>query len=431
MSSIPTKNLLKFMWQNCMTDHYTLYTHDQQAVRVIRRGTPTEDFGADFINAEIEVGPQIFCGDILMLNSINDWRRNGYADIRASGSIAMVVAADEARIILDNSGKNMLTAKMSVSGQIQRQFDELSSENAALKLCSTSFAELRDIDRTYITERIFIERLERKYTYIIELYHSKEAAENWIETFYMMLMRTFGLGIHRDRYEALSRRLPFRILHKHRESIFELEALLLGQAGLLGHEAADQYIDALRQTYDTLRKRYALVPLQSQYWNLTGGRPQNYPYIRLSQIAALISLHGNVLGKILEAETPANIRRLFDVGVSEYWQTHFVPNKKSGYEQKYIGDDTISLIIINLIVPFLFAYGRLCRKPELEERAMEIIYATAPESNRYTRQWTDKGIAAPTALHSQALLQISTEYCAAKRCTECPLGTRILKNCVK
>ena len=90
---------------------------------------------------------------------------------------------------------------------------------------------------------------------------------------------------------------------------------------------------------------------------------------------------------------------------------------------------TVDRIIgINLVSVLQFAYGSYTGREALRDSALTLLERLPAEDNRYMRGWHDAGLTPRSAFESQALLQLATEYCAAKRCAECPVGRRILNN---
>ena len=87
-----------------------------------------------------------------------------------------------------------------------------------------------------------------------------------------------------------------------------------------------------------------------------------------------------------------------------------------------------NIIGINLVSVLQFAYGSYTGREALRDSALTLLERLPAEDNRYMRGWHDAGLTPRSAFESQALLQLATEYCAAKRCAECPVGRRILNN---
>jgi uridine phosphorylase len=85
-------------------------------------------------------------------------------------------------------------------------------------------------------------------------------------------------------------------------------------------------------------------------------------------------------------------------------------------------------IIVNCIVPYLFAYGQFMGEDKYVDRAMDFMTKLKPESNKIIKRWKEHNIQVKNAMDTQALIHLYKEYCLKKRCTECAFGNKILKS---
>ena len=122
------------------------------------------------------------------------------------------------------------------------------------------------------------------------------------------------------------------------------------------------------------------------------------------------------------------VRKLFCIEASPYWRTHHVPGAESDESPKRIGAFKANIIGINLVAVLQFAYGSYTGSERLRDSALTLLERLPAEDNRYMRAWQAAGVRPRNAFESQALLQLATEYCAARRCAECPVGRRIAKS---
>ena len=207
----------------------------------------------------------------------------------------------------------------------------------------------------------------------------------------------------------------------------QLEALLFGQAGLLSSEYRDSYPVMLLKEYTFLASKYGLTPVDKHIWRFMRMRPANFPTVRISQFANLIYRSSGLLHKIFNEENLANLKTFFSVKASDYWEDHYRFDVRAGNKRaKVFGNTSIDILLINAVVPFVFAYGTIESKPLLKERAAGWLGEIKAENNTYTRLYSSFGINAESAMHSQALLQLKTEYCDRRRCLECAIGHYLL-----
>ena len=102
------------------------------------------------------------------------------------------------------------------------------------------------------------------------------------------LAGSFGFRINTHPFELLARSLPWKLLQKHRTNLFQLEALLFGQSGMLGRDFTEDYPRLLQQEYLFLKEKYGLHEIPGSLWKSLRLRPSNFPAIRIAQFACLI-----------------------------------------------------------------------------------------------------------------------------------------------
>ena len=167
----------------------------------------------------------------------------------------------------------------------------------------------------------------------------QETGNDWEETFYRLLTRYFGFRINTEPFEMLASALPFRIIRKHSDNLFQIEALLFGTAGMLDEglfkdALSDEYYRNLIKEYRILSAKYSLKPVHGWLWKFSRLRPANFPTVRISQLAAMLSVTGGLFSKVLEAADIIQLKDVFEVTASEYWDDHFIFGKKSRYSRK-------------------------------------------------------------------------------------------------
>jgi hypothetical protein len=144
-------------------------------------------------------------------------------------------------------------------------------------------------------------------------------------------------------------------------------------------------------------------------------------------LAKLIHHSSALFSRILETEDPEELRKLFDISASEYWDTHYRFNKISEEKRpKVLGETAFNNLLINTIAPLLFVYGDQHLDQAMKDRALLLLEKTAPESNQIIRKWNELGIDSRSAFETQALIQLKNSYCEIKKCLHCQLGAKII-----
>jgi hypothetical protein len=229
----------------------------------------------------------------------------------------------------------------------------------------------------------------------------------------------------------LAASLPFRIIRKHSDNRFQVEALLFGTAGLLDEglfrEALnDGYYKDLIKEYRILASKYSLRSLHGWIWKFSRLRPANFPTIRISQLAGMLTVTGGLFSKVLEVSDIKHLKELFEVSASEYWNDHFVFGRKSRSSSKVTGSQATDIFLINAVIPVIFVYGRYRDEISICERALSFLEDISPEENSIIDEWRSAGVAAESAFCSQALIQLRNNYCKKRRCLSCRIGAKLI-----
>jgi hypothetical protein len=274
-----------------------------------------------------------------------------------------------------------------------------------------------------------IERLEVKVERVKALNESFRG--DFTQTFYTLLMRSFGFSTNALPFELLAKQLPIHLLLKHADQVLQLEALLLGSAGFLETQYSDAYVRKLQNEFSFLARKYGLVPLKNEIFKTSRMRPSNFPVLRLAQIAQLIHKTG---GFILAPQLHANYKeamQALQLKLEGYWQKHYALDGKETEKESNLGAQSREVLIINALAPFLFYYGQKLAKPEYKQKALELLQACSPENNIKARHFQAKSHAIENASQSQGLLHLFDNYCSKKACLQCGIGRALLKSDTK
>jgi len=243
----------------------------------------------------------------------------------------------------------------------------------------------------------------------------------------LLLARNFGMKVNADAFESIARSIPLNVLAKQRQQIHQIEALLTGQAGLLDHKFEEEYPQLLRREYHFQKSKHKLKPAPVILLFLRM-RPVNFPTVRLAQLAMLIHESAHLFSKIKDAPSLKDVKEWFDVTANDYWHYHYRFDELSAFKKKKLGDSMIESIIINTVIPVLFAYGNYHAEQKYKNRALEWLEQVGAESNSLINGFHQLGIGTSNAYDTQALIELKNEYCNHKRCLECGIGNAILKH---
>ena len=421
------EEFLHFVWENRLFFADDLQTVDGEPLEIINTGRKNSNAGPDFFNAKVKIGNTIWAGNIEIHKKASDWEKHHHTDDKAYENVILHVVEGADRKITRENGSEIATLEMAWPEQYTRNYQKLLDAQTWIA-CQEQFHRVDPVVLQLGFNRLMIERLEEKTGEITE--RLAQNRQNWNETFYQMLARMFGFKVNAIPFEMLAKAIPMNILAKHKNSRFQLEALLFGASGLLNEELfGDDYFLKLREEFGFLLKKYDLKPVEAHLWKFMRLRPGNFPTIRIAQLAALIHRSQGLFSKILETEKTEELKNLFNVKASEYWDAHYRFNKPSPRKySKELGENSINTLIINVVVPFLFVYGEKQNRHHLKNRALEFLEELPSENNSILEKWENIGVSARSAFESQALLQLKNKHCSLKKCLTCPIGNKLVKS---
>ncbi|MBL7969677.1 MAG: DUF2851 family protein [Prolixibacteraceae bacterium] len=418
------EEFLQFIWKHSLFTKNELKTTDGRAVEIITTGQPNTDSGPDFFNAKIRIGDTIWAGNIEIHQKSSHWFLHKHdADPAFDNVILHVVEQHDKPVRVKDH--EVPTLEITYPTEILQNYEELLRSEKWIA-CEEKLQEYDPFLIRFWFSSLMIERLQSKTDDIVAIL--KQNQNNWNETFYQLLARNFGMKTNSLPFELLAKSLPLQILSKHKNDLFQTEALLFGQSGLLNETLlGDDYFLSLRKEYSFLYKKYNLSGIESHLWKFMRLRPVNFPTIRIAQLAMLIHHSSALFSRILETENMDDLRKLFSVKASEYWDSHYRFNKISEENHpKVLGETAFENLVINTIVPLLFVYGDQHLDQKMKDRALLLLENLAPESNQIIRKWHELGIESRSAFETQALLQLKNRYCDRKKCLNCQLGAKII-----
>lgn len=420
--------LLHYVWQYKMFCPTNLHTTDGDSLEIIDYGKKNNNAGPDFFNAKVKIGETIWVGNIEIHLSSSDWLKHRHdKDNRYDNVILHVVNVHDKEILRSN-GDRIPTLIIQPAPTLIEKYEELIA-GAPFIHCAHYWGIIPEGFLRIYTSQLLTERLCRKAAAI----HSKvnETNGDWEETLYITLASAFGQSTNAYPFERLAQSLPLRLIAKQHDSITQIEAMLFGQAGLLNDTTNDEYEKRLKQEYDFLQNKFGLKSIDKNLWVFAKMRPANFPHIKIAQLAQILYKRQNLLSAILEATNLQEIRELFDVSTSPYWESHYSFNSASAKRKKHMGNTSIDLIIINLVVPLLFAYAQKRGLPDLAEKATDILEQIKPERNSIITQWQSMGIECKNAYDTQAFLELKKRFCNENNCLRCSIAHQILQKGIR
>ncbi|MDR3713794.1 MAG: DUF2851 family protein [Puia sp.] len=417
-----TERLLQFIWQFRYFNLHELRLETGEPLRVLFPGISNPDQGADFLDARIRIDTALLAGNIELHVKASDWTKHGHGEDRNYQPVILHVVWENdlgyprlpTLVLWDRVAKWRLS-----------RFEEWrkKKESSFIACEKNAHRVAPEIWQTW-KEELLVARLKRKSARIQAFL--QENRQHWEQVFWWLLARNFGLRVNCEAFEAIARSLPLSLIRHHAGHLQQLEALLLGQAGLLEKDPRDEYARNLQREYRFLRHKYRLEPVYRRVF-LLRMRPGNFPAVRLAQLASLLLSCRGWLVFLLETDSVSDLRASLQGRVSSYWDHHYSIDTPSSGKPKHLSAEMADSILINTMAPMLFAYGHLRNDPACCRKAIRWLQETGREKNKITRAWEDLGVVHLRAADSQALLECKTHHCDPGHCLECMVGRELLR----
>lgn len=422
------EDFLQYLWRMARFDLVDLQTTEGQSIAVQDFGVHNTDAGPDFEAARLRIDGVQWAGRVEIHVKSSEWYDHGHDRDPAYDNVILHVVLQEDRPVWRRDGSRIpcLELRGRIPPGIFQTYWRL-VHNEYWVACQNQHHLVTDTVKNMWLQRLLAERLPARAARFEARLSANE--RDWEEAFYQAVARALGGSVNGEAMDNLARSLPLRIILKHKNSLLQLEALLFGQSGLLPPEAVDEeaYLSQLRREYTLLRTKHGLRPIPVASWRFLRLRPNNFPTVRIAQLATLLYRSGQLFGKALAASGTKELENMFEVSLSNYWRDHYRFGVTCRRSKRRLGDTTVQSILINAVGPAYYAYGKLRADPRFKERALDLLNELPPENNAIVRRWRKLGWSPISAAESQALLELKENYCKVSRCTACAIGCAILK----
>ena len=396
--------LLHYIWEHCLWAGYAQQTTDGRSVEILSVGEHNRDAGPDYSHARVKIGDKEWVGNIEIHVCSSDWLRHRHHLDSAYDSVILHVVRTADKPIYNSRGELIPQCELQYPSEqdyLSRLFETAQQMDSAFTRIGCAEQLVRD--PLLLTEgwrrSLLHKRLECKRASIERLLEITKGS--WEHALYISLARNFGFHTNSLPFEQLAINTPLSYLQKHRNSLFQLTALLMGQAGLLKDES-------LAKEYEFLRTKFSLTPMDGSMWKHARLRPQNSPELRIRQFAQLLYQSESLLSKILDTNDLKELMALFAVDK--------------------MGKSSIEILLINTVIPYKYAYALHRNNATAANEAAALMEQIAPENNTIVRQWRVLGQSINNAADTQALLHLYQNYCQHHECINCEVGYQIFQD---
>ena len=412
---------LHYIWLREAFRGYRQFTTDGREVEVLDVGKHNMDAGPDFFNCKVRIGGMMWVGNVEIHVCASDWYRHGHEKDKAYNNVILHIVKRADKEVRNERGDLVPQCEI-MYPDAEEQLAMLLQDRLAL--CNQRLLEDPSLLSEDWKQCLLLDRFRKKTGAVHELLSISQ--NNWEQAFYITLAHNFGFHTNGLPFELTAKQTPLSYLLKHRDSLFQLEAMLFGQSGLLNESTAtDDYSGRLWREYLFLQKKFSLTPIEGSMWKMLRMRPQNFPHRRIAQFAALLHSSEFLLSQVLDRTGLDELRQCFRIEVSDYWRTHYRFGAECPPCEPMLGKSAIDVLIINSVVPYQYAYARERRNINKQENAFRLLDKIPAENNHIIAQWKMLGLKVKNATDSQAFIHLYQNYCIEKRCSQCDVGYQI------
>ncbi len=422
------EEFLHFIWLYQLFDHNDLTSINGEEVQIIQSGIHNTNSGPDFSEARILIGGNLWIGNVEIHVNTSDWFLHQHQfDAAYSNVILHVVYNHNAENweIDQSTYIPLIELKKRVDLHKYHEWKKLKSKKSWIP-CESLITNVPSIIIYQMINRMAVERLERKVKEVeIQLYRLNG---NWENALMQSIVSALGSKVNKDTFHSLALILPFTLIKRFENEQEKLDALIFGIAGFLDGYLKDNYPRTLQKQFSFLRRKYDFINIKRERWKFMRMRPSNFPTVRLGQLSSLLSSWTSICDLVFYEKDISLLEEHFRKNINPYWDCHYRFDVKSSKKKIQMGKSMYNSILINSIVPFMYAFGKQHDNEEIKFRALSFLETIKPEKNSIIEKWNLLIGNSFNALESQGLIELKNNYCSFKKCLSCKAGIWILNN---
>lgn len=400
---------------------------DGNHIEVIDPGIYNHDSGPDFFNSKLKINGIEWIGNTEIHVKASDWYRHGHSQDPAYDNVILHIVAVSDKRVKRNDGSFLPQIELTFPEKFFHTYASLAEEKDLVR-CAPMMGGLPSLNQEDWLETLAVERLQHKAQKVKDILIATEG--DWEQTCFVLLARGLGFGLNGDPFEIMAKSIPLKILHHHSDNLFQLEALLFGQAAMLDSSMHifDEYFQALCREYYFLARKYSLKPIRTGLWKYSRTRPQNFPHRRIAFLAHSAHEGFSIFSSLLDSDNNLeDILNIFNMKTEGYWKSHYSFDTDVRNAPGELSFSSKILLAINVAIPLLYAYSSASGDINLSEKALNLMQEIPAEKNSIISQWEKLGLCAKDAARSQALLHLRKEYCDKNKCIYCRFGHYFLR----
>lgn len=418
------EDFIHFVWLNKLFNSHQLKTICNKGIVVHHVGDYLQTSGPDFFNASITIDNQKWAGNVEIHVNSSDWYIHQHQNDKSYDNVILHVVWNHDVDVYQkgNSIIPVLELKSFVNSQVLENYHNLMTQKKWI-FCENYISKVPEINLNKWLETLFFERLEQKSSHIQS--YLNQSKNHWEYALFIALAKNFGLNANGLVFEDMAKIITFDTLSKEVHNLEHIEALFFGVCGLLDKDFEDNYPKKLKELYTYLKSKYSHLTQTTHKPEFFKLRPDNFPTIRMAQLAQIYHQNHFLFDKIIDAIKNNKQLQFLNVNVSNYWLEHYNFDKSSKKKNKTISKQFLDLIIINTITPMYYIYNQQLDNQNIEW--LEFLEKTAPEANVIIERFEQNNIKVSNVMQSQALIHLKKNYCDHKKCMSCQVGKYLIK----
>ena len=433
-----TEKQVTAAWQSLLNTGCKLQTEKGESLRVIYPGKSSDIPGSDFQDAVIKVNRHMLKGNIELHVKSSDWRKHEHdRNPIYNGVVLHVALQDDYEGDIRTQNGNMIPAVAIERYLGNKPVASIVSQVPCAGVGTNSLDSLLAIIDSAGLVR-FYEKAARFQNYL----QRQEAGQ----TLYSGIMTALGYARNKESFRQLAGKMCLSVLESIvRENNRDKRGLvlLLGSAGLLPSQRPQieyspledyAYVNELEKIWEGMQQ---IDVMDYNDWQPFRVRPSNSPLRRIVGMSHLLQRYQGkgLLDGLLELvrDVPAEKAcHLLEAGLMAaddgYWSSRYDFGKGfPGLSKWLIGQSRAADIVINVLLPFVYARGEGNGRKELAEKTLTIFRDyPAVETNTLERhmraQFGLKSKEVNSAQRQQGLLHIYKKWCTQGRCKECAVA---------
>lgn len=433
-----SEQIIQYVWQHKLYYPNGLTTTTGEQVIVENAGYPNSNAGPDYTEARISIGGIKMVGTVEIHRKASDWYRHSHHTDPAYSSVILHVVLESDEEVKTADGRVVPQLQITIPSSILDKINNSLNPPSPFDLpCQSVLPTIPKLTVHMWLTSIYVQRLQSQ----VEVINKRRTLceMNWEKTLFITIARNFGFGVNGDVFEEFGNKVSWPAIGKHSDDLEMIEAMFFGVAGLLddcmipefyrADAANDEYLARLRRNYNFMKNKFGLESVDPNRWKFLRMRPQNFPHIRIAQLAMLVYQGRLKFARMISAENVDELLELLTTKVSDYWKTHYTfSSTQSKPIDKCLSIDSRRLIVINSMVPMMFAYGKYKEDYSLMEKAVALVEQLPPEDNNIIRKWKNAGMMPESAMDSQALIEMMNKMCRCHDCLRCRFGLDFMKS---